>query len=139
MDHADAKLFAELLVENGAQSVPGERMVNLAECYLEKLRTPFLCCGNKIEDQCPECPMKDWDKPNHWTNPIRLPEKPAPRPKHPIHPKRHMAGRKGVAIRVGHLRFSSMTAAAKEMGVHRAVINRMLRDGEAQRDEPSST
>ena len=71
MDHADAKLFAELLVENGAQSVPGERMVNLAECYLEKTRTPFLCCGNKIEEQCKDCPMKEWNKINHWTNPLK--------------------------------------------------------------------
>lgn len=140
MDRADAKLFAEQLFQGIGEptSVPSGRLKNLAECYLKALDP--VCCH--APERCPECPMKAWDiPPGSWMNPLSVKteaekaleaaQKKAARLAK-LDPNRHRGGRKGVEIMIQGQRYKSISRAADLMGVHKSVINRMLRDGKAE-------
>lgn len=55
----------------------------------------------------------------NWTSPLEV-----KRPKKCV-------GRGGMAVKVGRITYRSIAQAARVLGLHKAVINRMLRDGEA--------
>lgn len=135
MNLEDAKLYAEAIVQDAAKvvgklSVPAERALNLAKCFL-RLNDP-VCCHAK--EQCEACPMKRWEiKANSWMNPLNgqsgfIHNK----PKNKAKPGAKPIGRPGRAVLVGEQRYRSVAAAAKDLGVHKAVVNRMIRDGDAR-------
>ena len=48
-------------------------------------------------------------------------------------PKRPVVGRKGMPVVIDGFTYKSIAQAARWLGTHKAVINRMLRDGEASK------
>lgn len=122
MDLADAKLLASEIVKDAEKvefygnklSAPGERMLNLAQCFI-RLNEP-MCCQK--EQQCEVCPMRRWA--TGWLGPIVKAEVEVPRPVIP--------GRGGMAITLNGHHYESIAAASRKLGVHKSVINRMLRD-----------
>lgn len=105
-------------------SAPSEGYLNLAKAFLE-VSSP-ICCQAEI--RCDNCPMKHWEiAKTSWLNPL---SKPAAAKKE--RKKRsgavNVTGRKGMPVTLNGRSFPSIAEAARQKGVHKAVINRMLRD-----------
>lgn len=134
MNLQDAKLFAEELVQLAEKkefyglkhSVPAERTLNLARCFL-RLNDP-VCCH--AQTQCEVCPMKRYDIPAvTWLNPLAGGAMTTiPQEKRGPKPGTKVVGRKGRPITIDGVTYKSTAEACRLMGVHKSVINRMLRD-----------
>lgn len=124
-DLKDAKLFAEEIIQGADRAIfyahklssPQERYYNLAKAFLE-VSSP-ICCHAEV--QCDNCPMKHWEiRPGSWIAPLSG-------------PRAHGQTLRGVGLGKKQVTLSgrtypSIASAARELGVHKSVINRLLRD-----------